>query len=204
MKMMASVLFLVVALGVVKAQNPRCVPETAPRRDNAARLQLTTSIAESSYSVEPGSKSLTLSLSLSYLNTGTRSILLDKKSSLVYRTLVSKNLRAVAACKYLHDVSAHFIGAQSMHAGEPERSEFVILKPGESIIFKRAVRLRLYDGTKDTKDDLHPGNYILQIRVAAWFYYADPAEYEKKWAAEAYVWSENVTSEPMAFTVEKR
>jgi hypothetical protein len=58
-------------------------------------------------------------------------------------------------------------------------------------------------GLRTRDDRLHPGNYVLQVRVAAWFHYADPAEYEKKWGNEAYVWSENVTSEPMPFTVEK-
>jgi hypothetical protein len=96
------------------------------------------------------------------------------------------------------------MGAASLRNGPPERSEFVMLKPEESITLKKEIRYSLYDGTKDTKDDLHPGNYILQVRVAAWFYAADPAEWEQKWGGEAYLWSENVTSEPMPFTVEKR
>ena len=200
MKMIPMVVLLLLNVGVVTAQKTKCVPTTTPRRDNAVRLQLTTNIAKP-HQVEDGL--LNLTLNLNYLNTGTRPILLDKKSSLIYRRLVSKNLRAVSACKYLHDISSHFI-AGSLQARDPERSEFVTLQPGESVTFKREITLFVYDGTRDTKDDLHPGTYVLQVRVAAWFYAADPAEWEQKWGNQAYLWSENVTSEPMPFTVEKR
>ena len=66
-----------------------------------------------------------------------------------------------------------------MQDGEPQRSEFIALKPGESISFKSEIILGLYDGTKD-KDELHPGSYVLQVRVAAWFYFAEPEEYQQK------------------------
>lgn len=204
MKAITLLLFLALGVGIATAQKRKCVPNTTPPRDNAVRLRLTTTIAETRYSIEDGSKFLYIKLNLNYLNIGTRSILLDKKSSLIYRRVVSKSLRAASTCKYLGDVSAHFIGAESMQAKDPERSEFVMLKPGESVSFKGEIGLRLFNGTKGTHDDLHPGTYVLQVRVAAWSYYADPAEWEQKWGGEAYLWSENVTSEPMAFTVEKR
>ena len=203
MKMIAVVLFLILNVGVATAQKTRCVPTTTPPRDKTVRLQLTTSIGEVRDSVENSSRLLKMNLNLNYLNTGTRPILLDKKSSLIYRTLVSKNLKAFSECKYLHDISAHFIGAESLQSRSPDRSEFVMLKPGESVTFQREIRLGRYDGTKSSKSDLHPGNYVLQVRVAAWFYLADPADWEQKWGNQAYVWSENVTSEPMTFTVEK-
>lgn len=210
MKVLIVVLFLIVGFNGAKAQKPKCVPATTPPRDNAVRLQLTTSIAEARYPVESGSKSLRLNLILDYLNVGTRPILLDKKSSVIYRRIVSRNLKAVSACRYVYDAASHFISSESMQAagfrlsGGPERSEFITLGPGESLSLRREVDLSLYDGTKDTKDDLHPGNYVLLVRVAAWFYFADPAEWEQKWGNQAYLWSENVTSEPMPFTIEKR
>ena len=201
MRIILVVLSLLLNVGVATAQKPKCAPTTTPPRDNAVRLQLTTSIAEVSHSVEDGL--LNLTLNLNYLNTGTRPILLDKKSSRIYRQLVSKDLRALSACKYIHDIASHFTGSGLLQAREPERSEFVTLAPGESVTFKREISLFVYDGTKETKDDLRPGNYVLQVRVAAWFYAADPAEWEQKWGNQAYLWSENITSEPMSFTVEK-
>lgn len=209
MKTLALVLFLAFGFSIGKAQKSKCVPTTTPPRDNAVRLQLTTSIADARYSTEYGPWSLLLTLNLDYQNVGTRPILLDKKSSRIYRRIVTKNLKTLAACKYLYDASSHAIGVESMKAAgfrytEPERSEFVTLEPGKSLRLERTIDIGLYDGTKDTKDDLHPGNYVLVVRVAAWFYFADPAEWEQKWGNQAYLWSENVTSEPMSFTVEKR
>lgn len=209
MRVFALVLFLIFADDLAQAQKAKCIPTTSPPRDTAARLKLDTSVAEARYTVESGSKLLRLSLNLAYRNVGTRPILLDKKSSLIYRNVVSKSLKTASACKYLYDVSSHFIYAESMKAvgfcfnTEPERAEFLTLKPGESVNLKDEIVLHLYDGTKDTKDELRPGNYVLQVRVAAWFYFADPVEWERKWGAEAYLWSENVTSEPMPFIVEK-
>ena len=209
MKVFVLALCLSLGFDLAHAQKSKCVPPTTPPRDNAAQLQLTTSVAEASYTVASGSTLLRLGLNLEYRNVGTRPILLDKKSSLIYRRIVSKNLKAVAACKYLHDISSHFIFTESMKAAgfrfdtAPERAEFLTLKPGESLSLKDEIIFYVDDGSKDTKDNLHPGNYILQVRVAAWFYFADPAEWEQKWGNEAYLWSENVTSEPMPFTVEK-
>lgn len=208
MKGLAIVLLLTFAFCLAKAQKSKCVPTTTPPRDKQVRLQLTTSVAEVQYSTEYSSPRLVLKLNLDYQNVGTRPILLDKKSSRIYRKIVTKNLKAMAACKYLYDASSHPIGAEAMKAAgfrlsDPERSEFVTLEPGKSLRLEREIDLRLYDGTKDTKDALHPGNYVLQVRVAAWFYFADPAEWEQKWGNEAYLWSENLTSEPMTFTVEK-
>lgn len=209
MKALALVLFLTIGFGIGKAQKSKCVPATTHPRDNAVRLQLTTSIGEARYSVEQGSKSLLLTLNLNYQNVGTRPILLDRKSSRIYRRIVTKNLKTLAACKYLYDASSHPIGSEDMKAAgfrysDPEKSEFVTLEPGKSLRMERKISLSLYDGTKDTKDNLHPGNYVLQVRVAAWFYFADPAEWEQKWGDQAYLWSENITSEPMPFTIEKR
>ena len=63
--------------------------------------------------------------------------------------------------------------------------------------------MSLYDGARDFKDDLRPGAYFLQVRVATWFYFADPNEYRELWRNEGYLWSENMTSEPMPFKIEK-
>jgi hypothetical protein len=208
MKTFALVLFLLLNLGIANAQNSKCVPTSEPR-DDRVQLKLTTSITEARYSVEHGSRLLHLTLNLEYRNTGSRPILLDKKSSFIYRKIITKDIVSLAACKYLYDASSHPIGVEDMEkagfraVAEPERSEFVVLKPKESLNLKKEIILRLYDGTKDTEDNLHPGNYVMQVRVAAWFYFADPVEWEEKWGNEAYLWSENVTSEPMSLTIKE-
>lgn len=174
-----------------------------------AQLQLSTNIIEQRYSVEAGSRLLRLTLDLTYSNTGNRPILLDKKSSLVYRKLLSKSLKAASAKKYDYDESSTFIFTGSKEAvgihleSTPNKEAFITLKPGESYSLKKQLILRLYDGTKDTDDFLHPGTHFLQLRVATWYYFADPDVYQEKWRDDGYLWSQNITSEPMQLKVKK-
>ena len=172
-----------------------------------AQLQLSTSILEERYS--EGSRYLHLLLNLTYLNTGNRPILLDKKSSLVYRKLVSKTLKAASQNKYVYDARSSIISVEGMRAvgmrmdSPPEIEAFVTINPGESYNLKAEVILYLYNGTKDTEDSLHPGRYFLQVKVATWFYFADVDEYREKWRDEGYLWSKNIMSVPMPFTVKQ-
>ena len=212
MKLLFVILCLPLCLAIAHAQETsrasNGLMSSADQRA-AAKLQLLTSISEQRYSVEAGSKLLRLKLNLNYLNTGERPILLDKKSSLIYRRLLSRNLRALSKGEYVYDGSSSFIDVRSMQAtgmrleGAPEKETFITLKPGESFRLKGEILLRLYDGTKDTDDFLHPGTYFLQLRVATWYYFADPEEYREKWLAEGDLWSQNITSEPMSLTIEK-
>lgn len=174
-----------------------------------AQLRLTTSVIEQRYSVEAGSRLLRLMLNLTYSNTGNRSILLDKNSSLVYRKLVSSKPEAVSESKYDYDESSSFIDVRSMQAAgmrletSPEKDAFITLKPGESYSLKQEIILRLYDGTKDTENFLRPGTRFLQVGVATWYYLADPDTYRQQWQDEGYLWSQNITSVPMPLKVEK-
>ena len=85
----------------------------------------------------------------------------------------------------------------------PDEASFIILKPAESFSVEADCRVSVYDGTNATKEDLHPGNYILQVRVDTWRYYAEPKKYREKWINKGYLWSEIVTSETMPFRIEK-
>lgn len=139
-----------------------------------AQLRLSTSIIEQQYSVERGSKFLRLLLNLTYSNTGNQPILLDKKSSLIYRKLVSRSLKAASKKRYEYDATSHFITLRSLQAvgmrldSPPERETFVTIKPGESYSLKPTeVVLALYDGTKDTEDDLRSGTHFLHALIKA-------------------------------------
>ena len=175
----------------------------------SVRLQLSTSIEEQQYSLEAGSRFLRLTVNLNYSNRGERPLLLDKKSSLVYRKLLSSSRKAMLKKKYDYDEPSSFIDVRSMQAAgmrldnPPEREAFTIIKPGDSFTLKKDLLLRLYDGTKETDDFLHPGTYFLQVSVATWYYFVDPNEYREKWRAEGYLWSHNITSIPMALTIKK-
>jgi hypothetical protein len=55
-------------------------------------------------------------LNLTYSNTGNRPILFEKKSSLIYRKLISRNFKAASDGKYEYDESSSFIDVRIMQA----------------------------------------------------------------------------------------
>lgn len=208
MKRLVCILFLTVSSWTAVAQSSQLGQNNnAPEPE--AKLELSTRVIEQRYTVESGSKLERMMLELIYTNVGKRPILLDKKSSLIHTRLVSRNLKDAAAKKYVHAVYSHFISMQDFRVAgfryeDPPRSEFVKLQPGESYRLNQEVHFSLFDGTKETKDDLRPGKYLLQVRVATWYYFADIEKYSKAWQDDGYLWSRDITSTPMPFTIEKR
>lgn len=170
----------------------------------SSQLRRTTTIVKQRYYSEEGTRFLEWILSLKYTNDGSEPILLDK-SSRVFRTAVSTSLKAAADKRYVYEPYAVYASFDALgFRPTPDPESFVVLKPTESLSVEAERRLSLYDGTADTKDDLHAGKYFLQVRVSTWHYYADAKEYRAKWSDQGYLWSEGVISEPMPFTVAKR
>jgi hypothetical protein len=82
------------------------------------QLQLTASVANERYTVDKyGVRSLDWTLKLTYTNTANEPILLDQKSSLIYRSMVSRSLKAAASKKYEYDLNSHFITVENMRKG---------------------------------------------------------------------------------------
>ncbi len=77
------------------------------------------------------------------------------------------------------------------------------LKPTESFTVEPDTRVSVYDGAKDTEHNLRRGRYVIQLRVSTWYQYAEPKQCGEKWSDRDYLCSDNVASEPMAFTVQK-
>jgi len=118
--------------------------------------------------------------------------------------MAPRNPKAAAARRYEYDPSASYADLSKLgFRNTPEADSFVVLKPGESFRLETDFRVHLYDGTKDSRDFLHPGNHILEVRVATWYYYAEPRIYRERWIDKGYLWFQNVTSLPMPFTVER-
>jgi hypothetical protein len=91
-----------------------------------------------------------------------------------------------------------------MRGGDaPHEDVFVTLKAGESYTIMKDSAVNLHDGGKNSKGFLDPGKYFLQVRIATWYYFADPESYREQWRDKGYLWSKNITSDPMPFTVKK-
>lgn len=180
----------------------------ASTQQKQAKLRLSTTIINERYSLERALRTLRLTLKLTYTNDGTVPILLDRKSTLLYRTMVTKSLKAASSQRYIDDQSFYFTDlnkAGMRGSSEPEEAAaFITLQAGESYTASDESEVVLSAGPKNPKEFLSGGDYFLQVRVATWYYFAEPKVYRERWNARGYLWSNNMTSEPMRFTVQRR
>ena len=167
-------------------------------------LRLTTSVVKEDYCSELGATFLQWRLKLTYTNVGKRSVLLDSKSKWIYRPLVSRDLKAASAEQYEQAPSSFYPDLSKFgFVSTPEENSFVLLKPGEVFNVEADCRVRVDDGTPETANDLRVGDHVLQVRVATWYYYADPATYREQWSSRGYLYSGNATSVPLPFTIKQ-
>lgn len=172
-------------------------------RENQKPLHITTNIIRERYCAGAGTTFLEWVLQLRYTNRGERPVLVDKNSARISQTLVSRDEESAAAGRYIYKpIPVHADLDALGYKATPDFESFIILKPGESFTLEGHCRVSIYDGTSETDDDLRPGNYVLQVTVAAWRYYADAQQYRDKWRERGYLWSENVTSKPMPITIQ--
>ncbi|MCU1264805.1 MAG: hypothetical protein JWM21_1123 [Acidobacteria bacterium] len=87
--------------------------------------------------------------------------------------------------------------------GDPQEDAFLTLKQGESYSVQKDYLEKPYDRMKAT-DGLRPGNYFLELRVNPWYYDADPRIYSEKWRNKGQLQFQNMTSQPMPFTIEEQ
>jgi len=197
---------LVFAHQPLKQTNDRSTDVANPN----AELQLETGIVGAKYCRYSLSRYLALTLKLSFANIGTTPIILDKNSSAIGREMVSRTLEHAAAGKYEYDARLHHIDLRTLRdAGlhvdpNPTSDSFITLEPGQSFSTQAAVNLSLYDGNKDTEEELHPGRHFLQIFVYTWYFIAPPDKYpDQWWKTKGYLWSQGIRSNPMALVIEK-
>lgn len=164
------------------------------------QLDLTINLIEQRYC----SKSAVLfRLKLTFTNAGGIPILFYKDSKIIWKEIV----KGVGnnSLEKLHKIEP-FISLTSVIKFEelPNRNSFTILKKGES--FKLELNHALFITDKDTvsKDNIHSGEYSLEIRVGTWYYHPNLKQgYQKKWQNEGYLWTKNITSAPMEFSIKK-
>jgi hypothetical protein len=207
MKILQLVLCLcLIDMAMAYAQAPHIKGKNEEKgRDMMSRasLQLTTEVVSQGYCSDEYDTSVILNLRLNYRNTGTVPVILYKKSSVGNRYMISHSLKEAAAQKYLED-SSGFDAIESAQIYLPEEKFFAILKPSESYSLETVFNTTVYDGSKDSEDDLRPGSYFLQLEISTWYYLAsDPNEFREKWREKGFLWTRPVTSLPMPFTVEE-
>lgn len=171
----------------------------AQKADQAKQLQLLTNILETQYC---SSSNLVLTLRLLFTNTGIEPILLQKKSSVISRFMVSRSYRKAREKNYVMDARENldWKAAGFVLDSAPELSLFVTLKPGESYVAERKLHISVFE----SNDGLPVGKYFLQVRVPTWYYPPAAAEeVRERWKDEGFLWTQTLTSAPMPFEVER-
>ena len=148
---------------------------------------------------------LRFTLRLNFTNRGKGAVILDKRSSLIPRYMMSRNFKNAIKKQYEIDV-LRLIGLDA--AGMtmdpvPDESQFVVLKPGEAYSLIRVLTADI--GADSDKDGSRPlrGQNVLQLEVLTWYYpRASNTKWRDQWQTKGYLWSDPITSIPMPFKVE--
>ena len=199
-------LSLVIASEPITPQMDASGGET-PKHKNSPRLILETSISDETYEVKRGTTMVRWILLLKYKNVGTEPILLYKKSALIHRSMISRNLKAASRGNYERETSSHFIDVKTMRAAGflerlPEESDFLTLRPGETHSVETVYGVNPH-GDLSQKKGLASAQYFIQVMVTTWYFYDDPKEYREKWRDNGYLWTQSVKSQPMSFTIKR-
>ena len=172
-------------------------PDRAQAPGAAQKLELRTEVMSQTYC---STENLRLMVRLTFVNSGSETVILYRGGALIARQVVSRNLNSLLKGKYESDVSPMLTGVIPPEVyTQPSEQYFAILKPGESYATTKETHLFVNDGPKsDFK--LRPGRHFLRLRVATWF--ADPAharELSQRWNGTLWYW--DVVSQPMEFTI---
>lgn len=147
---------------------------------------------------------LSLELRFTFKNVGEEPVIIDKRS-FVTRSLVSRSFNAATGRKYVQQIRSDLF-ADSFPLDPNGMSDFVILRPGETYdLQNEQTRVSLYvaEGSRESKDHLHPGTYFLQVEIATWTYLRNAEQFRQRWKTNGVLWHEGITSQPMPFVIKQ-
>lgn len=148
---------------------------------------------------------LQLYLSLKFTNRGDKAIIIDRQSYRISRDMVSRDHSAKRNYLQKGIWNLDLAGIGFTRKAPSDLTPFKILKSGESFIASEDRRVNLLVGVSE-RESLRPGKYFLQVRVITWYYhdYSAIDRLRTEWQDRGYLWSDDVTSEPMAFEVDNK
>lgn len=165
-------------------------------------LQLTTSILEKKYC---HNGQLRLTLQLNYANLGTRPLILYKFSVAVFQSLVSVDMEDARAERYRQEIDfmVNLLGALEPSNEAVPGDDFVVLEPHNVYTTKTHVLIFTDRVAAAPSNKLSAGEYVLQVRVHTWHENEKLAKrLSKRWRPIGFLWTDDVISLPMPFSIE--
>jgi hypothetical protein len=198
MKDLLIAILLIVFGGSASSQADRVAP--------TSNLKLTTKITQQRY-CDSGYSDMaqaSMSLQLTYNNTGTSPMILYKGSNLAHYVLVSLNEQNARDKKYELDQHVGWVtsGEPKLVEGSKPDAGFVVLAPNES--YQTDTDISFPIALEESSQFLKPGKYVLQIIVDAWP--GNTSQFEKlkgQWKSTGILCGPSVKSEPLPIQVEK-
>ena len=197
-------LMIILCLGCVvrvdAQRSSRGVEMTAGLDALHAQLELNTEVIEIRHCSR---EHLRFGLRLNFANKGKSAVILDKRSAVIAKYMVSRSLEDVTRKKYEIEVP-RLVGLDSTTLdSDPDESQFVTLKPGE--VYSLDETFNMYVRFDAGSGSLRVGRNILQIVVLTWYYpRASNIEWRNRWRDRGYLWTDSIASIGMPFTLERK
>ncbi len=147
------------------------------------------------------SDKMQLNVLYSYENVGNMPVLLEKPRH--YPVVWTYTVRDASTKEIVYEVKSSLfdMGAFRFDA-LPAKSDFEVIQKGGVYRIQDSFTLDLYDGTPDSSDYLRPGKYTFEVEISTWTFNPQlRAEYRDRMRASGYLWTKDLRSEPMPFTV---
>lgn len=158
-----------------------------------ATLELTLELIQQRYCSD---NTMQLAVSLNFSNQGANSLILDAGTRPIPTYLLSRSVENATKRRYESVVNRLLAldNADSL----PDESNFVILKPGETFRLEQRIRLQ-------HRQSMREGRHVLQLVVPNWRYWnVSNVEWRDRWQSRGYLWTDPITSAPMAFIIERK
>jgi len=147
-------------------------------------------------------------LRVRFVNTGKRPIILYRGSGSAPVVSVSKSLEDAQKGVEEERITANLMLLGEFEDGEDLEQYFITLKPGESFDSETRINIPVMrDSRPSIRSALRAGEHYLKITVMT----SPDTETEAvsetlraKWRQKGYLWTSNVTSEPMPFMLEEK
>ena len=194
----------VLAVGAI-ALTPFASPFALPAPEQAQPLQVSAKLEEQTYC--PGDNetfAVHLKLRLYFMNRGSETLIVSKDVGKEWYEVIAARTHAdLARGRYEYAPNIDwFTNLQHAPDGTLLRARFSILVPGESFGNTSSVSVvASFGAVRPVAGTLRPGKHILQLRISTWNYVDPPEETRKRWEPHGQLFSQTVTTEPVAFEI---
>jgi hypothetical protein len=210
----ALLFLLILVCAFVTAKDIRVAESTPPlnQQQRDGSLWLTLKLVSSQYCTgDDEIDGLLLKLRFVYENRGTGPVILYKNPPTPTRVMISRSLRDAAAQQYELDFSLTWYSEKASdqenkcYKGAAPTDCFVTIPAGNSYEADGDVRVFAVRGdVADVPGAVKSGEHALRLVVPTWEESGKLAqELTSRWRSNGRLWSEPLTSDPLAFTVDK-